>query len=145
MKCELNPNVQFTMVKQRKMIVKNKNRTTSIEEKITLKESNTGLAELERSSTNFSSSYRGSSVGSSMLTNSLVKLPESPTGLSMHTITSESSTSIEDHPLFRDLTETQLSVYDEFVKRTHQEFDKLNCTIRSVRQVCLDEVNLLRF
>lgn len=53
--------------------------------------------------------------------------------------------SVEDHPLFLNLSNSQVQTFYNFVSMASYEFNDMLISSNSVRRTCLNETNLLRF
>jgi len=129
MKCSLSKNfLRPIMVKQRKMILSSKKRDSSTSERIYEKE----IFESQ----------------STMESERLFTLSKTQ---SVQTLNTERESKqhnyyeFEDHPSYLGLSGSQYLKFKEFKTLAYHEFIILNCTISDIEQVCLDDLNLLRF
>jgi ribosomal protein L31 len=56
--------------------------------------------------------------------------------------------SVDEHPLYVKMKDSQVKTYDEFVRIANDEFNEISqsvTTTKSLKRKCLDELNLLRF
>ena len=49
------------------------------------------------------------------------------------------------HPMYKNLTDYQAWVYEQFVEIAENDFDEFNCPIKSIKKKCLNKLDLLRF
>ncbi|CAI2373700.1 unnamed protein product [Moneuplotes crassus] len=129
MRCKSLKNISIVQVKQRKLLLGKNKRDTSINERISRDEYSMNLSELETERfTMRSTRLTDSDLSPSKKRKKTIKYP-----------------TLKEHPLFYDLSGSDVEKYEIFKETAHECFSNIYCEDPEVQRTCLNDITLLRF